>query len=1243
MNFLFSLLHKSNRKTNKNRKLVDKKPIQYTPIVFKNSPTTTEKDDLFGFYFQAEAILKAIQNDSNIIGIIGDYGTGKSSLTEILKTKLTNKKYRKVITINLWDSLDSKQSDSEKENITLSTKSFLYQLAFANNNKNKSFAKYINQRLSKNYGKISLSIASKITTFLLFLSGVLLLLYFIFKGIPESLFCKKIEEILELSLIAPIFLLLSISILFCIIIRGNFVFSLWDSQGKLEPDSSDIFEIYREISGKLVSCTRKKQVVYIEDLDRIKNANTTRHFLKELYRFVNLLPVDKKNKIVYIVSLKSEEVLDPGIGELLYSKIFDYTLNVKPIHNENINDVLIATLNSNFDILTSHKNNSEQQKAQIKEYVRHLYWIQQGESLTIREIKDRLNDTFILYFSLVSRQENADVQLCKCAAVVYLQRRYPIIWVEIIKNENLLAQIIHKTYLLTIESTILAELEKLKNINTLPDELRKKISYDDNLSQFILDFCKMIIRKDIEDDFFMYFYNYPKNSYIMNTSERLVTNHLVHSDTTPFEEKNRNTIEDALLNIKEHRSTGQCIEKNLATLIDNGLAFPRIILEFELLFNLACERKYYDNLSSLLTKNIIGSDSTINYTILQKVLQYNIKNSHVRDQLIKNVCNTILTTIFVKSDNITDIRKQLIIAGKKHELLFSTLFISPEVNNLISSDEVKEIADISIVLKLINFQIITDENFNETFSAINTLEIDEEHFSKLNELYDTITDKIDLKESLEVVLDFLIKYKFVNHKLLVLCLQEAIKGTLSHDLILRYLDNIDLKLLNNDEFELIDNLRTEDIKNKLLLLELLNRQLMTSLLLSKNKSQTLDSNDLDNEWFIDSFISSAPAILNKNQEVFIKIRTTVLSLLNKDQNQLTDLYHGNYPMATYEEILLTSNFENGLYYLVDHSRIDSNNCIMISNLVNDKHYSDKSLYEFFVNLFSPDNENYISSIETQRAILEQIDFSKIRINSLDDSQFNTILEFFSNAYQLDTPEGALLFMETIHCLVPQLEKIIIDQKDNSLNERYVELVNRIKTPSTVTIELLKNIPINSMLVNEITDILYSKGYFLRYIIGTILRDKKSDTLQDVPIDKIYNVFCTNDLCVKYIGENIGLIKDFVESKVIFNSKNRPSHDRLVYFYNIPQTYELVVFIMSQLVSIEDKKNYLTSSKPFATLEDSNKFSRFIVSPEQVQIFIDDVLFYNAMWYKLWIKTNKSTFTTKINKQLGTNYSKPSEI
>ena len=48
------------------------------------------------------------------------------------------------------------------------TKSFIYQLS-SRNKERAAFSRYINQRLSNNYGKISFSISTKITIFLLFI------------------------------------------------------------------------------------------------------------------------------------------------------------------------------------------------------------------------------------------------------------------------------------------------------------------------------------------------------------------------------------------------------------------------------------------------------------------------------------------------------------------------------------------------------------------------------------------------------------------------------------------------------------------------------------------------------------------------------------------------------------------------------------------------------------------------------------------------------------------------------------------------------------------------------------------------------------------------------------------------------------------------------------------------------------------------------------------------------------------
>ena len=150
---------RENREISTNNNTDDNQKI----ILFNNSPIGKSEDDVFDSRIKAQAIKKAINEGANTIALIGEYGSGKSSLTNILYDK--NKDvFLKPIYINLWDCVckqektkryQSKENDDNKSRINSFTKSFLYQ--FAAGYEDKYFSTYINQRLSKNYGQLSLT------------------------------------------------------------------------------------------------------------------------------------------------------------------------------------------------------------------------------------------------------------------------------------------------------------------------------------------------------------------------------------------------------------------------------------------------------------------------------------------------------------------------------------------------------------------------------------------------------------------------------------------------------------------------------------------------------------------------------------------------------------------------------------------------------------------------------------------------------------------------------------------------------------------------------------------------------------------------------------------------------------------------------------------------------------------------------------------------------------------------------
>jgi predicted ABC-type transport system involved in lysophospholipase L1 biosynthesis ATPase subunit len=110
------------------RKLIKCNNTKIIPVLFNNTPISDGKENIFNFKEQVKILDSAIKNRSTLIGIIGDYGSGKSSLTELCQKKL-KLKYGQAIRINMWDTIEK---DNEGNGFRFLMCSFLYQLAQGN-------------------------------------------------------------------------------------------------------------------------------------------------------------------------------------------------------------------------------------------------------------------------------------------------------------------------------------------------------------------------------------------------------------------------------------------------------------------------------------------------------------------------------------------------------------------------------------------------------------------------------------------------------------------------------------------------------------------------------------------------------------------------------------------------------------------------------------------------------------------------------------------------------------------------------------------------------------------------------------------------------------------------------------------------------------------------------------------------------------------------------------------------------
>ncbi len=680
------------------------------PIIFQNSPIQDDSKDVFDFKNQVKVLHEVSNSDAKIIGIIGDYGSGKSSITELYAKEEKKSKKAKIVRINLWDEFLCSKDEKPVQSVI---KSFFYQLAYGNSKKNKNFSEYVNNRFNKKQGKVSFRLATRKSFIVIGFAALLFLLFCSLNYIDfdvltssKNLFPKMVQKasvFTVLYFLRYLFLIGAGALIVWAIWMSSPVFSSWKSEGNNSCDNSDISEIYTLIIKRLLPLGTNKVIVFIDDLDRTAKYDTVFCFLKELYRCINLIPEDQAKKILFVVSLRAEETLDgydSATEKCIYPKIFDYTLHIKPIHNENYYDVVKDLLVQNENKLNA--NFSHYGKDAITRLLNELRWLYSDENLTIRELKDRLNETFLLYQTLRARDyRNSSVELKKSAAVIFLKRKYPNSYYNIIENEHGLAVLIRECYKITNRETI-----KNKILNFLSSN---KSTKDEN--SFIDDFTDMLVQNLIEDDFAMYFYSYPKNSYIKTLDEKELFNSITLNDKKILSLENINEKIKTIIVDKKAFAIKEAFSKFPPEKI------PDVVYENELLFNYVIEKLEVQR--AMIFSELLSGCETLTLKSIDfchrfaKVLNYSFNKTIYNEFVTKSttaLLNNLKTVSKTSIESVVNIRKMLVTVLKEHIGKFVNIFANDDVP-CITKDEYFILADVGKIVEII--EAMSDKKLNE--------------------------------------------------------------------------------------------------------------------------------------------------------------------------------------------------------------------------------------------------------------------------------------------------------------------------------------------------------------------------------------------------------------------------------------------------------------------------------------------------------------------------------------------------
>lgn len=397
--------------------------------------------DLLHIDIQQKELEGAIDAGAHLIGVVADFGGGKTSLVNILKKSrgVFFPKY-KMCNICLWSFYGDNVKD-DMEIITNMTHSFLYQLA--KGMVSSRCARHVNRMLSKNYGmfELGINLRSKLILKIIVICIGYVAALFILAGLPEiwkylveikpdilviKEFAVQLKEMSAYILEKKIYVLAGITAI--VLGREGITFSTKDSLGQRKPCIVDAYEVFdyiieekKILFGKIWGF--KKYIICIEDLDRVESTEDIYRFLREIYKYSSMLTEAEKKRIIFLVETSPKlyediEAANSKKGQesrKIYAKIFDYILELPPIdqkQREKIVSRLIEELGWK-EVTGSGDNNSN---------VEAIKWLSKGKSLDMRSVKLRLNKALSIQKTL--EEESAEFE--KSALTAYLEDCYMI-------------------------------------------------------------------------------------------------------------------------------------------------------------------------------------------------------------------------------------------------------------------------------------------------------------------------------------------------------------------------------------------------------------------------------------------------------------------------------------------------------------------------------------------------------------------------------------------------------------------------------------------------------------------------------------------------------------------------------------------------------------------------------------------------------------------------------------------------
>ncbi len=901
-----------------------------------------------------------------------------------------------------------------------------------------------------------------------------------------------------------------------VLLRADFIFSSAKSEGKREIDENVLIDYYNQ--EVLYKKFFRHYIFVIEDLDRTNNIKVVKNFLKEIRKYYltdqNIRSRFHGNRVTFVVNIKPESQLKEHNSdkedqeEKLYDKFFDYIINLRKINIDNYDVILNGLLSELREELFNLGLIQQMEEVSI-DRIAGMQWIIRGNKLGIREIKNRLNLSLVLYESLDDKFKGRGITYEKCAVATYLMTEY----------EEDFYKVADRDFEKVIEKYIGGTLDS--DINNWNGEIGK---LSEGFKKALLELIEL---KLIDANYRTYFYNYPKESKLYDISEMIVFNSIIYN------ERPKN-IDDYKKHLENTDSS--VIIDGLNKVNQLNMAFPKFIIEFEKIYCLAINifrQKVLDIISGFRYDQV-NFPKTLDY--IEMIVKYT--NIDHRDDVWKEM-SVIFNEATEDKGIVKQIREKIVMVCPKEATLFMELFMGE--NEFISQKEIECIGNIAMIMQLINYPKI-NRCYDECIAIHKKIVKDGKKKEDYVRFYLTLIDCFKIGKCYDLIYEYCMQIKEVPDQFIEVLVKEVKRNTLPRKQYVDLLENVEK--LSDDAIESLVSIVWVDG----LSVKLCNRLAEAGKWIYYVCNMAIDrlgEIDLLDSNVIQAIDVNAKWLYQYDNEVWLKLRKEMLSHAELISEYMM-LFSDDFPIISQHEIMLIVNIEDAIKIL-KASAVTENEVDYITKYFNQKSRNPTESYNIF---------QYILGLEkdTAKPIFYALDINgKVQYRRMSKARKKEVSTKLIQLFDIETASEKIQFMNHIGTSIYSLEKdlYIALNDDEKILDKYIQFINSLEKVESSTIQnivKLEHIKIYSPTINNK---LYEMKEYVQYVSSRtrgmhkfeMEADKKSILWETYK--KMFNG--TYQGTRKYMLENKEFLKEIVDDSELLVSDRIYSntHDKLI--------------------------------------------------------------------------------------------------